>query len=159
MHKEHNYRARTVWTGVSHGTTPSYDAYSREYTVTIEGKPPFKGSADSTFRGDPSLHNPEDLLVIALSACHMLTYLSECARSGIGVLSYEDEATGTMIFKGKTFQFSEVVLHPKVVIRASDNLEKALEFHHRSHELCFIAQSVAFPVRNKPVVVVDGHSE
>jgi len=62
MHKEHHYRARTTWTGGSQGTTSSYEAYSREYTVSIDGKPPFKGSADPTFRGDPSLHNPEDLL-------------------------------------------------------------------------------------------------
>jgi len=88
----------------------------------------------------------------------MLTYLSECARSGIRVISYDDEATGTMVFKGKTFQFTEVVLHPKVFIQAGDNLDKALEFHHQSHELCFIAQSVAFPVRNEPVVFVAGHS-
>ena len=68
---------------------------------------------------------------------------------------YEDEATGTMVFQGKTFQFTEVVLHPKVVIQAGDNLEQALKLHHQSHELCFITQSVAFPVRNEPVMLVE----
>lgn len=159
MHNEHHYRALTTWTGGNHGSTSSYEAYSREYTVTIEGKPPFKGSADAAFCGDPSLHNPEELLVIALSTCHMLTYLSECAQAGINVISYEDEATGTMVFQGKTFQFTEVVLHPKVVIQAGDNLEQALKLHHQSHELCFITQSVAFPVRNEPVMLVEGHSD
>ena len=73
MTKEHLYRINTVWTGASQGSTSSYDAYSREYTINIEGKSPFVGSADPTFLGDASLYNPEDLLLMALSACHMLS--------------------------------------------------------------------------------------
>jgi organic hydroperoxide reductase OsmC/OhrA len=63
----HRYQATVSWTGAAQGPTANYRAYSREYTVTTPGKLIFRGSADPTFRGDPALHNPEDLLVIALS--------------------------------------------------------------------------------------------
>jgi len=153
MVKEHIYRALTIWTGSRQGSTSSYQSYSREYTVNIEGKPPFIGSADPTFRGDSALYNPEDLLVIALSSCHMLSYLALCARSGIRVTFYADEAFGKMARQEGKIRFTEVVLHPKVVIEAGDDIKKAQSFHHNAHEECFIANSVAFPVLHKPIVV------
>ncbi len=64
---QHHYHATVTWNGADHGPTANYRSYSREFTVTMPGKPALKGSADPAFRGDPALHNPEDLLVIALS--------------------------------------------------------------------------------------------
>lgn len=87
---EHRYQATLHWAGGRKGTTSSYRAYSREYEARVPGKPALRLTADGAFLGDQALHNPEDLLVIALSGCHMLTYLAECARAGIHVLSYED---------------------------------------------------------------------
>lgn len=152
MTKEHLYRINTVWTGASQGSTSSYETYSREYAINIEGKPQFVGSADPTFRGDASLYNPEDLLLMALSACHMLSYLALCARAGIRVISYSDAATGTMAQKDGKIRFTEVVLHPLVAIEPGDDLETARSLHDRAHHVCFIANSVNFPVRNQPII-------
>lgn len=154
MAKEHVYRINTVWTGASQGATSSYDAYSREYAINIEGKPPFVGSADPTFRGDASLYNPEDLLLMALSACHMLSYLALCARAGIRVISYSDVATGKMAQKNGKIRFTEVILHPLVTIEAGDDLEKARSLHDNAHHVCFIANSVNFPVLHEAKMLV-----
>ena len=153
MAKEHVYRTLTIWTGAIQGATSSYDFYSREYTVNIEGKPPFVGSADPIFRGDRSLYNPEELLVIALSSCHLLSYLALCARAGIRVIAYADEAVGRMGFQDGRIRFTQVRLHPKVVIEVGDDLEKARKLHHQAHEECFIANSVSFPVVNEPRIL------
>ena len=152
MAKEHHFAARLVWTGAERGATRSYDSYSREYRVEVAGKPPLIGSSDPTFRGDGSKHNPEDLLVVALSACHMLSYLAECARAGIEVAAYEDQASGLMTIKDGRMRFTEVTLAPQVVIAAGD-LDKATALHERAHEVCFIANSVNFPVLHMPTVV------
>jgi organic hydroperoxide reductase OsmC/OhrA len=152
MTKEHLYRINTVWTGASQGATSSYEAYSREYAINIEGKPQFVGSADPTFRGDAALYNPEDLLLMALSACHMLSYLALCARQGIRVIAYSDEAAGKMTQKDGKIRFTEVILHPLVSIAPGDDLETAQSLHDRAHHVCFIANSVNFPVRNEPIV-------
>ena len=98
--KAHVYAGVAEWTGARHGGTTSYDAYSRECTFAIDGKPVLHGSADVPFRGDPQLYNPEDLLLCALSTCHLLSYLAVCARAGIVVTAYRDAATGTMTFAG-----------------------------------------------------------
>ena len=154
MAKEHVYRINTVWTDASQGATSSYDAYSREYAINIEGKPPFVGSADPTFRGDAALYNPEDLLLMALSACHMLSYLALCARAGIRVISYSDVATGKMAQKNGKIRFTEVILHPLVTIEAGDDLEKARSLHDNAHHVCFIANSVNFPVLHEAKMLV-----
>jgi organic hydroperoxide reductase OsmC/OhrA len=147
---KHGFHAKLEWTGASQGSCKEYRTYSREYTAHINGKPPVRGSADRAFYGDSTLHNPEDMLVIALSACHMLTYLAECARSGIEVLSYTDSADGSMEPVDGVTRFTHVTLRPHVIVRG--DLEKARQLHERSNQLCFIANSVNFPVHHEPRV-------
>lgn len=144
MH-EHTYSVKVSWSG----KTADYASYSRNHTIELENKPTLSASADSAFRGDPSRHNPEDLLLAALSSCHLLSYLALCARAGIEVVSYEDHATGTMAMQGGAIRFTDVLLQPVCVVRA--NIEKATRLHEQAHKECFIANSVNFPVRNEPV--------
>jgi organic hydroperoxide reductase OsmC/OhrA len=151
--REHTYRARLVWTGAAAGPTREYATYSREYRVDFNGKPALIGSADPVFRGDPSLHNPEELLVAALSSCHMLSYLALCALGGIAVESYEDNAVGTMTETAGAGRFTRAVLRPRVVI-ASGDLERARALHDEAQAQCFIAASVNFPVEHEPVIVL-----
>jgi organic hydroperoxide reductase OsmC/OhrA len=155
MAREHHFAAHLVWTGAAQGPTSSYEAYSRAYRAAVEGKPPIEGSADPTFRGDPSRDNPEDLLVVSLSACHMLSYLHLCASAGIEVVAYEDRPTGTMAIKDRKMRFVDVLLAPKVTIAKGDK-EKAMALHEQAHEACFIASSVNFPVRHEAVVAHRG---
>ena len=63
MPREHHYRLGLTWSGSEVAATTSYAAYSREFLVEVEGKPPWKGSADPLFRGDPALYNPEEMLM------------------------------------------------------------------------------------------------
>ncbi|GAC1572023.1 MAG: OsmC family protein [Candidatus Elarobacter sp.] len=155
--RPHRYAARIRWTGAERGATVSYATYSREFAVEIDGKPRLRGSADGHFRGDTSLHNPEDLLVAALSACHLLAYLAECARAGIHVVSYHDDATGEMTLIDGKIRFREVVLHPRVAIAGDARIDEALALHGRAHAECFIANSVNFPVRHDAAVTAAAH--
>jgi organic hydroperoxide reductase OsmC/OhrA len=148
----HTYSTKLTWTGASHGTTSSYQAYSREYEVQSGEKPVLRGSADPLYRGDPTLYNPEELLVIALSACHMLSYLSECARGGVHVVSYTDDASGAMAVKDGRMRIVDVLLRPRVAIARGSDVERARALHERAHEECFIANSVNFPVRHDAAV-------
>jgi organic hydroperoxide reductase OsmC/OhrA len=154
MSRIHHYRAEVAWSGAASGPTRSYDSYSRDWTARIDGKPPLGGSADPTFRGDPKVHNPEDLLLVALSTCHMLSYLALAARAKIAVLAYEDAADATMVLEGGGGRFSEVVLRPRVTVAAGTDLALAEQLHENAHEVCFIANSVNFPVRHEAQVEV-----
>lgn len=151
---QHTFRALLEWTGNASGPARTYTAYSREYRVAIDGKPPLRGSADKAFRGDPALHNPEDLLVASLSACHMLSYLAEATRHGVTVVSYTDEAQGTMEPVDGVMRFTGVTLRPRVVVEG--DLDVAHRLHEAAHQACFIANSVNFPVTHEAHVTHDG---
>jgi len=152
----HQFLCHLAWTGAAHGGTTDYDRYSREVRVDVAGKPPLPLSAAPPFHGDPALHNPEDLLVAALSSCHFLSYAALCARSGITVLAYEDDASGTLDREDGKTRFTEVVLRPRVTLAPGSDAARAHALHERAHAVCFIASSVDFPVRNEPTIVVAG---
>ena len=152
--REHHFECRLTWTGAARGGTTSYEAYSRELLAEIEGKPPLSGSSAPAFRGDAKVHNPEDLLVVALAECHCLSYLALAALAGIVVIGYEDRATGTMAKLDGKMRFREVTLRPRVVVAAGTDVEQARALHERAHGECFIANSVNFPVQNEPEIVV-----
>jgi peroxiredoxin-like protein len=146
MAQIHHFSAKLTWTGAAKGSTSSYESYSRDHLIEVPGKPPLPGSADKVFRGDASRHNPEDLLVVSLSSCHMLTYLAEAARAGVHVVAYSDDASGTMQLQNGRMRFTEVSLRPQVVVAKDSDPAQAQRLHERAHEHCFIANSVNFPV-------------
>ncbi len=152
--KQHHYQVNTIWSGAAQGPTRDYKSYSREHVIEIAGKPPILCSADPGFRGDPARHNPEEMLVAAISACHMLWYLHFCAVKGVVVTSYVDAAEGTMIEEPHNGRFAEVVLRPTVTITGASDPARAEALHEPAHAECFIANSVNFPVRYEPTIVV-----
>jgi organic hydroperoxide reductase OsmC/OhrA len=153
--RQHQYPVQVVWTG-NHGSgTKTYQGYGREHEVHVAGKPVIAGSSDATFRGDGSKHNPEDLLVAALSGCHMLWYLHLAAVAGVVVTEYVDDAVGTLQERGNDGRFTEAVLRPRVTITADSDPDVAKRVHEDAHHACFIANSVNFPVRCEPRIVIE----
>ena len=150
--RPHVYATRLHWVGPEQGATTSYKVYSRDYAIEADGKPQLQGSADPHFRGDATRYNPEDLLVAALSACHLLSYLAECALAGVAVVAYEDDARGEMTTIDGVMRFREVVLRPKVAIADAARIDEAIALHEKAHAGCFIANSVNFPVRHEAIV-------
>ncbi|HZY69955.1 MAG TPA: OsmC family protein [Thermoplasmata archaeon] len=152
MTTPHHYLVELDWQGDPAVGTLDYRAYSRNHVIRTPGKPDLLGSSDPTFRGDVSRHNPEELLVAALSSCHMLSYLHLCAVRGVRVVGYHDRAEGTMeTERGESGHFTQVTLHPHVVVAAGDP-EVARSLHEEAHRNCFIASSVNFPVRHEPTM-------
>lgn len=150
---EHRYSLTATWTGNSGAGTAGFRDYRRDTTLQIAGKPELLASADKPFRGDPSRWNPEDLLLASLSQCHLLSYLHACITAGVVVVSYRDEATAVMKENGSGGgAFSEVTLHPQVVVAEESMIDAALSAHVQANEWCFIANSVNFPVRHEPTV-------
>jgi organic hydroperoxide reductase OsmC/OhrA len=151
--KTHEYSLSLAWEGNTGRGTADYASYSRQFRASVPGKADVIGSADPSFRGDKQLLNPEELLVMALSSCHMLSYLALCALRKLRVLAYTDAATGRMSADKDGGKFDEVVLRPQVIIHEADDLELARELHEQAHASCYIASSVNFPVRHEATVV------
>ncbi len=151
--RTHEYEITLRWTGNLGTGTSDYRSYGRDHEVSSPGKTAVMPlSSDPHFRGDASRYNPEELLLAALSSCHMLSYLHLCAINKIVVTGYEDDAVGTMPEDDLSARFTEVTLRPQVTISAESDAAKAMELHEEAGRLCFIARSVNFPVLHKPVI-------
>lgn len=152
LHDKHHFNVTTTWTGNRGTGTSSYRSYGRDHQVESAGKlHPIPASSSPAFRGDADRYNPEELLIAALSSCHMLWFLHLCADAGIVVEEYRDEAGGTMEMNPDgSGQFADVVLRPHVRLKDPSRAAETPAFHERAHHLCFIARSVNFPVRCDP---------
>ena len=154
MAKRHEYALQIEWTGNTGEGTKTYGVIHGNYLISAAGKPALEASSDAVFRGDAGRYNPEDLLVAALSGCHMLSYLHLCAVNGIVVLAYKDAAMGWMEERADgAFAFTEVQLRPEVTIAAGGDVAKATNLHEEAHKKCFIANSGNFAVHAIPKIV------
>ncbi len=156
MAAENRYTSNIVWTGNTGQGTRTYKGYRRTWDIAIPGKAPVHCSNDPHLGGDPAKMNPEDMLLSALAACHMLWYLHLASAAGIVVTSYRDAPVGF----GETEpngagRFTRAVLRPEIVIGPGGDVAAAEAIHHEIHRYCYIARSVAFPVEIEPRIVQD----
>ena len=153
MDHTHHFAVAVEWTGDRGTGTSSYRAYGRDHTVTATGKHPIAGSSDRVFHGDADRWNPEEMLIAALSQCHLLSYLHVAASHGIVVTAYTDDAVGTMEQTDDGGgHFTSVTLRPRVTI-ASGDPDAAEQLHEEAARKCFIAASVNFPVAHDVTIV------
>lgn len=156
MDFQHRYAVDIRWTGDRGSGTSDYRAYGRDHIVSAAGKPPIDGSSDRAFHGDIDRWNPEELLLAALSQCHMLSYLHVAAHHGVVVIGYRDSSEGTMVQTADGGgRFVAATLMPVVTVTAGTDPELAQSLHAEAASKCFIAASVNFPVVHHPKVVVD----
>lgn len=148
------FTSQLEWTGNTGTGTSSYNDYSREYLVNIEGKPEMRATAAEAFRGDPTLHDPEDHFLAAIAGCHMLSYLALAALRGVVVTAYRDEASGVLEVERGSGLFTSVTLRPTVTIAAGSDRDLALALHDTAHSQCFIANSCSVPIHHHPTIVV-----
>lgn len=156
MARQHRYQLTNRWTGNLGTGTSAYRDYSRNFELNGQSKAAaIAGSSDPLFRGDRTRYNPEDLLVGALSSCHMLWVLHLCADAGIVITDYSDEAMGEVVEnEDGSGEFTRVVLRPRMTITDPSRVEDAIAMHHRAHQVCALARSMNFPVEHEPQVRV-----
>jgi len=85
----------------------------------------------------------------------MLWYLNLCSQAGVVVTDYFDNATGIMKeTENGGGHFKQVVLNPIVTVTEQRMIDIANELHKKANELCFIANSVNFPVVHRPTIKI-----
>lgn len=152
----HHYSVCLTWSGNRGSGTSGYKDYGRDHVVHAVGKADIQGSADRSFFGDVDRWNPEELLIAALSQCHMLSFLHVAADAGVIVTHYTDAAEGTLTLDSEgSGRMTGVVLRPRVTIEADSAVDMGA-LHHRAGKLCFIGNSVNFPVDHEPETILGG---
>lgn len=148
------HHASVVWKRASADFT--YHTYNRTHEMRFkDGAIVLPASSAPAFKGDADRVNPEEAFVASLSSCHMLTFLAICARKHLTVESYEDDAVGYLEKgQGGKLWMARTTLRPRVRFAAETQVDERTlaDIHHKSHEECFIANSVKTDVAVEPQV-------
>lgn len=127
--------------------------YAKNHVIRFDGGQTLRNSsASGDYGGDASASNPEELLLSALSSCHMLTFLAVAANRGYVIDSYHDDASAEL---GKNADGKMAVvsatLAPKVTFSGDKqpNADEYAALQARAHAACFIANSVKTQVQLK----------
>ena len=133
------FRSTLSWSGA---TSPAND-HSRAYDITTGSGIAIPGSSAPEYGGDPARFNPEEALVGALNACHMLTFLAVAGRRRLVVTSYQCDATGTLE-KDESGKISITKIHlaPHITFSTDVSPEDLHRLHEAAHRNCFIASSI-----------------
>ena len=145
-----HYHAEIVWRRTSADFT--YDSYNRDHVWRIPGGGEIAASSAPEYRGTAERIDPEQALVVALSSCHMLTFLAIAARKRLVLDGYEDDAVGTMTknANGRLF-VSHCLLRPRMAWAGpAPSQDEIRKLHHLAHEECFIANSVLTEITIEP---------
>lgn len=143
----HRYTATVRWN--REGATFTDRRYSRAHAWSFDGGAEVRASASPLIVrapfSDAGAVDPEEAFVASVASCHMLFFLDYAAQAGYVVDSYEDEAVATMGTNGDGKAFVEsIVLAPRIRFSgaAQPSSGEIGTLHHRSHDDCFIANSV-----------------
>jgi len=150
MAHTHTYRSQLSWQG---STAVGYDSYERQHRVVV---PPADGefllSSDPSFRGDPALPNPEQLLLASASSCQLLSFLGVAAKARVDVLAYDDDAEAVMPDDDKPMRITQITLRPHIVVAAGADLDRVRYFVRLAHDGCFIANTLNAEIVVEPLV-------
>ncbi len=127
------------------GSDMDYETYPRAHRWEFEGGPVVAASAAAGYLGAPASVDPEEALVAAAAACHMLTFLAIAARKKLVVASYEDRAVGFLEKNEEgRLAITRIHLHPQIVFGPGTvvTAEELRKLHDSAHRNCFIANSI-----------------
>ena len=157
MSDAHVFEITLTYPASTAQATPPDANFSRDNIMKSAGKHDVAASSPAAFGGNDARYNPEELMLMSLSECHMLTYLAIAAKKQITIVGYEDRATGQLGIgefgvAGKT-SMQKVTLHPRVTVGKGTNLDDAQAIHVKAHANCFMANSVNFPITTEPEII------
>jgi len=102
------------------------------------------------FKGEPGVWSPEELLVGALNACLMLTFVSLAQSKGVQFAAYESAAEGLLENVDGKYRITEVGVRPSVVLKSQADLEAARTIMNEVEKNCFISNSITAEVKLAP---------
>jgi organic hydroperoxide reductase OsmC/OhrA len=145
------YETRLHWSG---STGLGWDHYDRTHSGSAPGAAQDVGLTTGESKGDPSLLNPELLLLMAASSCQMLWFLHLAAKARIDVVEYRDDAIALMPTDQEPVRITEIELHPLIAVAGEANEERIRKLVNTAHEHCFVANSLTAEMTINPTVEV-----
>lgn len=129
--------------------------------VRMGNGPELAFSAPPQSRGRAGVLTPEDAFVGAINTCVMLMFVWAAERFRLDLVSYECRAEGTKLVElDRTEIFTEVVLRPRIAVRAGAEPPEAVDKRVRralasARKFSLVANSVKSRVVVEPDIAIE----
>lgn len=139
--KVYTYRTTVRWTD------------QRKGRLSAAGKPDLQVATPPEFKGHEGIWSPEDLFVASVNICTMSTFLAFADRAGYTFQGYESEAEGRLELVDGKFQFTSVILRPRLILAPGGDPVKAKELLEKAESLCLISNSIKARITLEPTII------
>ncbi|MCL5004943.1 MAG: OsmC family protein [Acidobacteria bacterium] len=123
---------------------------TRECQISAPGKPELAMSSPPEFKGTPGLWSPEDMFVASVNVCTLMTFLAYSHHKNLALISYECSAEGTLEYSNGKYRFTEITLHPHLMLKSHEDVEPARAILLDAHNNCLITNSIVAQVKIFP---------
>jgi organic hydroperoxide reductase OsmC/OhrA len=137
-YKSFQYRNNLVWDTARRGRTSAL------------GKPDIEIGSPPEFKGEAGVWAPEEMLVAALNACMMLTFVSFAQSKKLEFVAYESAAEGLLANVDGKYRIVEINVRPIVVLGSEADIEPARAIMAEVKANCFISNSITADVKLDP---------
>lgn len=145
-YKPFKYKNSLIWRG------------GRRGKMSAPGKPEVDVGSPPEFKGEPNVWSPEELLVGAVNACLMLTFVSFAQTRRLEFVAYESAAEGLLANVDGKYRVTEVSVQPSLVLKTQGDLETARAIMAQVEENCFISNSITAEVKLAPQFRVEAET-
>jgi organic hydroperoxide reductase OsmC/OhrA len=149
----HRYETRLQGQG---STGLGWEHYERSHSAEA---PPASQRVELTTgeaKGDPSVLNPEQLVVMAAASCQLLWFLHLASKARVDVVAYQDRSVGLMPEDDKPVRLTEIVLRPRIVVASGTSEERVRKLVETAHEHCYVANSLRSRMTIEPQIELAG---
>jgi organic hydroperoxide reductase OsmC/OhrA len=126
----------------------------RRGEICSSGKPSLEVSSPPEFKGEAGFWSPEDMFIASVNVCTLMTFVAYALHKGLEIVSYESDAEGVLENVEGKYRFTEVILHPHVVVKSPADVEAAREILDSAHKNCLITNSITTAVKTFPDIRV-----
>jgi peroxiredoxin-like protein len=144
MNQTHHYEVDLVWTSDRKGTISSPVL---NHSIEVATPPEFT-------KGMPGIWSPEHLLVAAVNACYMTTFLAIAENSKLEYVSLDCKAIGLLEQPEGKYQITTVLLKPVLVITDEHQAERAMRILEKTEKACLISNSIKSDVKLDAIVKI-----
>ncbi len=126
----------------------------RRGTISSPGKPELEVSSPPEFKGEAGIWTPEDMFVASVNACTLMTFAAYARHKGLGLVSYECAGEGVLEYVEGKYRFTEIILHPHIVVKTPQDVEPARKILEDAHQSCLVTNSITTEVKVFPDIRV-----
>lgn len=148
MENEHKYRVVAWWNAGKTGLAKCNTAPNAIHFAA----PPQFGGLEGRW-------SPEDLLLSAIAGCFTTTFRALADYSAFEYNDLEAEVEGVVRKAKSGYEFSEIVIRPKLTISNSDELSIAARLLEKAKKLCLVSRAIALPLVFEPQVCLPKGAE